>query len=131
MRKFTRPAGHDDNALCPMFTTLNLIANKWTVRLVYSLLHAENRTMRFGVLKKAMDGISQRELTKHLREYERVGIVSRRVYPEIPPRVEYTLTPLGETLFMPINALSDWAVEHGAALKRNRAQFDRRQADAA
>ncbi len=105
---------------CSFFTTLNLIANKWTVRMVYSLLHAENRTLRFGALQKAMDGISQRELTKHLREYERVGLVERKAYAEIPPRVEYTLTPLGATLCTPIEALSNWAIEHGVHIEKKR-----------
>ena len=112
-----------DHQHCPVFTTLNLIANKWAVRLVYSLLHAENRTLRFGALQKAMNGISQRELTKHLREFEMVGIVERKAYAEIPPRVEYTLTELGKTLCAPIEALAAWATEHGADLQQKREQF--------
>jgi DNA-binding HxlR family transcriptional regulator len=118
-----QPENAGDMQHCPMFTTLNLIANKWAVRMFYSLLNAKARTMRFGELQKAMNGVSQRELTRHLREFEAVGIVSRKAYAEIPPRVEYTLTDLGQTLGKPIEALSAWAVEHGAALEKNRARF--------
>lgn len=110
---------------CPIFLTLSLIANKWSVRLLYFLLKAEANTLRFSQLQKAMGGITQRELTKHLREFEKAGIVDRKVYPQVPPRVEYTLTALGKTLWEPIDALSLWAETHGAEVfARRKAQME-------
>jgi len=105
------------------FTALNLIANKWGVRLIYTLATADNRTLRFNALQKSMDGISQRELTRHLREFEACGIVSRKVYAEVPPRVEYTLTDVGLTLQQPIEALMSWAEQHGPKIQKKREAF--------
>ena len=111
---------------CPVFLTLGLIANKWSVRILYSLLQAEDKTMRFSRLQRALGGITQRELTKHLREFEKAGIVKRTVYPQIPPRVEYTVTKLGDSLFTPIEALSHWAEEYGPTVQKNRKAFEER-----
>ena len=86
-----------------------MIANKWSVRILYSLLQAYIETMRFSQVQKALGGITQRELTKHLREFEKAGIVARTVFPQIPPRVEYTVTPLGDSLFKAVGELSRWA----------------------
>lgn len=104
---------------CPVFLTLSLIANKWAVGIIANLLHAPKYTMRFNQLQKALNGITQAELTKQLREFMKSGIVGRKVYPEIPPRVEYTLTTLGASLRDPINALSDWAKVHGTEVQEN------------
>lgn len=109
---------------CPIFLTLSLIANKWSVRLLYFLLKAEGNTMRFSQLQKAMGGITQRELTKHLREFEKAGIVARKVFPQVPPRVEYTLTDRGMSLWEPIEALSKWAETHGAEIHKARLATD-------
>ncbi|HLY57074.1 MAG TPA: helix-turn-helix domain-containing protein [Stellaceae bacterium] len=116
-----------DHRDCPVFTTLSLIANKWSVNLLSQLLDAERQTLRFSALKRAMSGVTQRELTKHLRQFEASGIVERRVWPESPPRVEYALTPLGRTLCQPIQALSRWAEEHGAEVQAKRVEFARRE----
>jgi DNA-binding HxlR family transcriptional regulator len=110
---------------CPVFLTLSLIANKWCIQLLYNLLCAEGKTMRFGQLQKALNGISQRELSKHLREFEKSGIVVRKVYPQVPPRVEYTLTELGSSLFTPIEALSSWAETYGPKVQKKRADFEK------
>ena len=117
---------HADDKDCPVFTTLSLIANKWSVNLLHQLLQAEEQTLRFSALKRAMSGVTQRELTKHLRQFEASGIVERIVWPESPPRVEYALTPLGRTLCQPIEALARWAEEHGAEVQQRRAEFMRR-----
>ena len=109
---------------CPVFLTLSLIANKWSVRILYSLLQAEDKTLRFSRLQKTLGGITQRELTKHLREFEKAGIVKRTVYPQIPPRVEYTVTKLGDSLLTPIEALSRWAEEYGPTVQKNRKAFE-------
>lgn len=112
---------------CPVFMTLSLIANKWSISILYQLMQEPNRTMRFNALKKALGTITQRELTKHLRQFEESGIVERTVYPESPPRVEYTLTALGNSLVKPIEALSHWAEENGAKVQNKRAEFLRKK----
>lgn len=91
---------------CPTRQVLNRIGDKWTA-LVIGLL--EERTMRFSELKHRIGGISQKMLTQTLRNLERDGLVTRTIYAEVPPRVEYTLTPLGETLTVPLAAIRIWA----------------------
>ena len=88
---------------------LNRIGDKWSVMVVGRL---KGGTMRFSELRRAIDGVSQRMLTLTLRNLERDGLVTRTVYAEIPPRVEYTLTEMGNTLTGPIGALWDWAAAH-------------------
>lgn len=105
---------------CPVFLTLGLLGNKWAIRLLDALMNAKKNTQRFSELQKTLTGISQRELSKQLREFEAAGIVKRTVYPQIPPKVEYTLTSLGASLSKPISALSNWAEEHGAKVQKNR-----------
>ena len=82
--------------------------------------------LRFGELLGHIPGISQRMLTLTVRQLERDGIVTRTVYPEVPPRVEYELTDLGETLFAPARAIADWAVTHHDEIERARAEYDAR-----
>ena len=111
---------------CPVFLTLSLIANKWSIQLLHHLLQAEKHTLRFSQLQKLLTGISHRELSKHLREFEKSAIVGRTVFPEVPPRVEYTLTSIGKSLFEPIEALSRWALTNGEKVQKKRAEFDRK-----
>lgn len=80
---------------CPVKTTLLILGNKWTILILRDLLDG---TKRFGELKKSLTGVSQKVLTENLRSLEEKGILTRKVYPEVPPRVEYTLTELGKTL---------------------------------
>jgi DNA-binding HxlR family transcriptional regulator len=91
---------------CPTRLVLDRIADKWTT-LVVGLL--ESRPKRFSELKREIEGISQKMLTQTLRELERDGLVNRTVYAQVPPRVEYQLTPLGRTLCEPIAAIRHWA----------------------
>lgn len=98
---------YDSN--CPTRAVLDRLADKWTV-LILGLLGGGPR--RFSSLQREIDGISQKMLTQTLRELERDGLISRTVYPEVPPHVEYDLTVLGRTLFEPITAVSRWAEEH-------------------
>ncbi len=119
-------AGSGSHKDCPIFLTLSLIANKWSIGLLYNLLHAEGKTLRFNQLQKALTGISQRELSKHLREFEKSGIVLRKVFPQVPPRVEYTLTELGSSLFKPIEALSVWAETYGPQVQKKRNAFEKK-----
>jgi DNA-binding HxlR family transcriptional regulator len=112
---------------CPVFLTLQLVAHKWSVRILRNLLHAEKNTLRFGQLQKSLDGITQRELTKHLREFEKAGIVERTVYAEVPPRVEYRLTKTGHSLLKPVEEISVWAENNAAFVQKKRQEFEARR----
>lgn len=96
---------------CPVETTLTLISDKWKVLILRDLLSG---TKRFGELKKSLDGVSQKVLTTQLRQMEISGLLVRTVYPEVPPRVEYTLTELGYSLKPILDAMSDWGEEYKA-----------------
>src|SRR5690242_19353273 len=109
---------------CSVRLILDRIAVKWSVMIMHVLL--DEGSHRFNELRRAIEGISQKMLTQTLRDLERDGLVVRTVYPEIPPRVEYALTPLGQTLCGPIHALGDWAKQHHAEVKRAQAMFDAR-----
>ena len=90
---------------CPVETTLLLMGDKWKVLIVRDLLTG---TKRFGELKKSLNGISQKVLTSHLRTMEKNGLITRKVYPQVPPKVEYTLTEVGESLKQVHDAMLDW-----------------------
>ena len=90
---------------CPVETTLTLISDKWKVLILRDLLPG---TKRFGELKKSIGHVSQKVLTAQLRQMEESGLVSRRVYAEVPPRVEYTLTDLGYSLRPILDAMWTW-----------------------
>lgn len=90
---------------CPVETTLTLISDKWKVLIIRDLLSG---TRRFGELKRSLGGVSQKVLTSQLRQMEESGLLTRTVYPEVPPRVEYTLTELGYSLRPVLEALRDW-----------------------
>lgn len=105
------------------------IGDKWTILVVAQL---GRRPMRFSELRKAIGSISQRMLTLTVRSLERDGLVTRTVYPTIPPRVEYALTDLGRDLLTPVAALGDWALRNRDSIDAARIAFDTRQrADAA
>jgi DNA-binding HxlR family transcriptional regulator len=108
---------------CEVRQILDRIADKWSL-LVISLL--EQRSMRFNELRRKIDGISQRMLTVTVRNLERDGLVCRTVHAEIPPRVEYHLTPLGCTLLDIIQPLVHWTEEHQHEIAHARAEFDAR-----
>ncbi len=107
---------------------LNRIGDKWSVMIVGYLT---KKTMRFNELRHAIGGISQRMLTLTLRNLERDGLVTRTVYPEIPPRVEYALTDLGRTLTEPLDALWNWAAAHQHEVQVARARYDDKHAEQA
>ena len=109
---------------CEVRQILDRIADKWSL-LVISLL--EERTLRFTELRRQIDGISQRMLTVTLRQLERDGLVCRTVYPVVPPRVEYCLSPLGHTLLGTIQSLVTWTEEHQTEIALARAEFDAAQ----
>ena len=97
--------------VCPVETTLTLISNKWKVLILRDLLPG---TKRFGELKKSIGHVSQKVLTAQLREMESSGLLTRTVYAEVPPRVEYTLTDLGYSLKPILDALWNWGEEYKA-----------------
>lgn len=110
---------------CEVRQILDRIADKWSL-LVISLL--EERTMRFNELRREIDGVSQRMLSVTLRQLERDGLVCRTVYPVVPPKVEYCLSPLGVTLLGTIQALVVWTEKHQPEIARARAEYDARVA---
>ena len=99
---------------CPVETTLMLIGDKWKVLILRDLLGG---TMRFGELRKSVGSISQKVLTANLRDMEESGLVRRTVYAEVPPRVEYTLTPLGKSLAPILDAMKTWGEDYKASQK--------------
>ena len=96
---------------CPVETTLTLISSKWKVLILRDLLTG---TKRFGELRRSLGGVSQKVLTAQLREMEDSGLLTRTVYPEVPPRVEYALTALGESLRPILDAMWDWGTAYQA-----------------
>jgi DNA-binding HxlR family transcriptional regulator len=100
---------------------LNRVGDKWSMMIVMMLAPGP---MRFSELKRAIDGISQRMLTLSLRGLERDGLVTRTVTPTIPPRVDYELTELGDSLREPVKALGEWAIEHIGCIRAAQAKFD-------
>jgi len=112
------------SAQCPTRQALDLIADKWTTLLIYLLSRGKQR---YGDLHRQVGGISQKMLTQTLRKLERDGLVTRHVYPEVPPRTEYELTRLGHTLIEPMGALCDWAGNHLSELEQARKRYDHLQ----
>ena len=100
---------------CPVETTLTLISDKWKVLILRDLMPG---TKRFGELKKSVGNVSQKVLTSQLREMEQSGLLIRTVYPEVPPRVEYTLTDLGCSLKPILDAMQNWGEAYQAKSKR-------------
>jgi DNA-binding HxlR family transcriptional regulator len=114
-----------DDPECEVRTILDRIADKWSLLVICVLADG---TQRFSELKREIDGISQRMLTLTLRQLEREGLVTRTVFPVVPPRVDYELTELGATLLDTIQALVAWAGKHGNEIKDARAAYDTRAA---
>jgi DNA-binding HxlR family transcriptional regulator len=121
METNTAPTWNVYNELCPTRLVLHRIADKWAVMIVGRLAA---RTRRFGELRREIGGISQKVLTQSLRGLERDGLVSRTVYPEVPPRVEYALTPLGRTLVDVLEQIRGWAEHNIEAVLAAQKSFD-------
>ena len=109
---------HKELPACPVETTLTLIGDKWKVLILRDLLPG---TKRFGELKKSVGNVTQKVLTTQLRDMEEQGLVRRRVYAEVPPRVEYSLTDLGKSLKPILDAMWTWGAGYQ---KQNRAKED-------
>lgn len=100
---------YKDLPKCPIDTTLKMLGCRWKVLIIRELL---NGTRRFGELKKAVTGITQKVLTAKLREMEELGLLERKVYPQIPPKVEYTLTDIGYSLRPVLDSLKEWGKDY-------------------
>src|SRR4051812_45608054 len=94
---------------CPITATINVIGGKWKPPIIWLLM---NGPMRFGELSKTMPGIALKVLSRHLKEMESDGIITRTAYPEVPPRVEYALSEKGESLREVMSLLSEWSRQH-------------------
>jgi DNA-binding HxlR family transcriptional regulator len=116
------PASPGASAQCRKISgVLNIVGDKWTVMIVRVLIE---HPRRFNDIKRTIGGISQQMLTRTLKALERDGMVSRTVYPTVPPQVEYALTELGHSLALPLHALGTWAGEHLDEIEENRLQYD-------
>lgn len=112
--------------ICPSREVLALIGEKWCSLIVGAL--AKNQVLRFGELKKICEGISQKMLTQTLRSMERSGLVTRKVYvDQLPLKVEYQLTEIGESLVPIVNTAKRWAEEHLHSIEKKRKEYDRRE----
>lgn len=101
---------------CPITASVETIGGKWKP---FILTYLKNQTLRFGELMRLMPSVSQKVLTQQLKELEAEGIVKRKVYAEVPPRVEYSLTPYGQTLVPVLNALYAWGQSHVERSQQN------------
>lgn len=100
---------------CPVEMTLQLIGNRWKVLIIRDLLEG---TKRFGELKKSVGSITQKVLTQNLREMEETGLLIRKVYAEVPPRVDYTLTELGYSLKPILDSMVQWGTSYKSAISK-------------
>ncbi len=106
---------------CAGHQILEKIANKWTILIIYALIQEKKR---YSDLKQQIVGISPKMLVQNLRNLERTGLVKRYVYPTVPPRVDYSLTPLGESLAEPLAVLGEWAYQHISDVNYSIEQYD-------
>jgi DNA-binding HxlR family transcriptional regulator len=117
------------NLKCPIMAAIAMISDKWKVLIICKL---RGGTLRFNELKRELHGVTQRVLTHQLRDLEADGLVARKIYAEVPPRVEYSLTKLGMTLVPVLESLESWAREHSAALheahRKSLEQFEKQMA---
>lgn len=102
---------------CPVATTVQLIGSKWKLLILRNLLV---RPWRFNELKKSLEGISQKVLTDSLRSMEADGIITRTVYPEVPPRVEYALSELGKSMRPIIGAMEQWGIQYKSTINEDK-----------
>lgn len=113
-----------DHQSCPLHQLLTRLGDKWSMLVIIELEKAQNNRCRFSELLRRINGISQRMLTTTLRQLERDGIISRQLFPEVPPRVEYTLTESGKGLQVPVKALVTWIENHWPDIDKSRQGYD-------
>jgi DNA-binding HxlR family transcriptional regulator len=130
MRKDLIPAKNlaedliEDHGSCPIRDLLSRLGDKWSMLVIVSLAKSSNNCLRFSELMREVNGISQRMLSSTLRQFERDGIVTRRLYPEVPPRVEYTLTERGKDFLVPVKSLVDWMASEWPNIEISRQHYD-------
>jgi DNA-binding HxlR family transcriptional regulator len=113
-----------DHRDCPVRDLLSRLGDKWSMLVIVALAETDNHCLRFSELNRKVNGISQRMLSTTLRNFERDGIVTRHLYPEVPPRVEYTLTDRGRDFLVPVKALVDWMVSEWPNIEASRQSYD-------
>ncbi|CUU53707.1 DNA-binding transcriptional regulator, HxlR family [Parafrankia irregularis] len=111
---------------CPIMEVLDQVSGKWSVSILIAAAHGP---VRFTELERGIDGISRRMLTLTLRRLERDGLLTRKVYPTVPPKTEYTATSVARELFAPLSALRDWAERHQMTIASARHEYDHRAAE--
>ncbi len=104
---------------CPVEMVIDLVSGKWKLLILRELMKG---TRRFSQLQRSIPGITQKMLTKQLRDLESAGIISRKVYPQVPPKVEYSLTPIGESLREIFDAMHRWGVRYAQSLRDQTSQ---------
>ncbi|MGY3941975.1 winged helix-turn-helix transcriptional regulator [Aeromonas tecta] len=102
--------------LCPAYEVLRLLTGKWKPAILF---HLREQTLRFGDLRRCLPDVSQKVLTAQLKELEADGVIRRTLYPEVPPKVEYALSPLGSALIPLLQQMHDCALSHGELLARS------------
>ena len=110
----------DFSALCPIRDVLDRLGDRWTLLV---LMELQSETLRFSAIKKRITDISPRMLAQTLRQLEYDGLIARKLYPTIPPKVEYRLTPLGQSMLKPVGALIDWASNNHDAVRAARVAY--------
>ncbi len=112
-----------ENYDCPVEATLDVIGGKWKGIILSKLMHSD--ALRYSEIKRMMPKITARTLTRQLRELERDGIIHRKVYPEVPPKVEYSVTELGKTLHPVARLLNQWGKDNIQTVLDNRAKYEK------
>jgi len=123
-RRPTTPAVLTAHHDCEFREVLDRVGDKWSLLVIAMLEQRPTPRARFSELKRSIPGISQRMLTATLRSLERDGLLTRHVYAEVPPRVEYALTPLGKQFMQPVRGLVTWLQTHWSAIRAARDTFD-------
>ena len=116
----------EEVAKCPMRDLINRLGDKWSMLVLVSLDSNDGTAMRFSEVLRSVHGISQRMLTLTLRHLERDGIVTRHIYPEVPPRVEYALTVRGKNFLVPVKNLVDWLRGEWPNIEKSRQTYDQK-----
>lgn len=111
--------------MCPIRDIIARLSDKWSLLIIVTL--SQSGKMRFSELQRAIDDVSQRMLTVTLRDLEEDGLVTRKVYPEVPPRVEYALTDLGNSLLQPLDSLVSWASENKSSIHNARKKYSEKK----
>ena len=99
----------DNHQTCPITISVNIIGGKWKIPILYTL---REETLRFSEIQKVLNKVTQKMLTQQLRELERDGLISRKVYAQVPPKVEYSITPMGRKLEPILDSLCNWGKEY-------------------